>query len=138
VRLKNGSEINLPYAELIFALFPVPNLTGIPGMMAHANPISSVGDALHIRKCVLDWIEEAEFAEAAAERDRLLTFAVAGSGQRACATAVELCQMLRTAEVSYPVRASMAGKFIYMRTPRYHLRISRCNFTRSGIAGWRK
>jgi NADH dehydrogenase FAD-containing subunit/uncharacterized membrane protein YphA (DoxX/SURF4 family) len=103
VRRKNGKEINLPYAELIFALFPVPNLTGIPGMMAHASPIDSVGDALHIRKCVLDRIEEAEFTEVAAERDRLLTFAVVGSGQRACATAVELCQMLRTAEVSYPV-----------------------------------
>jgi NADH dehydrogenase FAD-containing subunit len=103
VRRKNGKEINLPYAELIFALFPVPNLTGIPGMMAHASPIDSVGDALHIRKCVLDRIEEAEFTEVVAERDRLLTFAVVGSGQRACATAVELCQMLRTVEVSYPV-----------------------------------
>jgi NADH dehydrogenase FAD-containing subunit/uncharacterized membrane protein YphA (DoxX/SURF4 family) len=103
VRLKNGKDINLPYTELIFALSLVPNLTGIPGMMAHASPMYSVGDALHIRKCVLDRIEEAEFAEDATERDRLLTFAVVGSGQRASATAVELCQMLRTAEVSYPV-----------------------------------
>jgi NADH dehydrogenase FAD-containing subunit len=78
--------------------------------MAHANPINSVGDALHIRKCALDRIEEAEFAEAAAERDRLLTFAVVGSGQRACATAVELCQMLRTAEVSYPVLREHGGQ----------------------------
>jgi NADH dehydrogenase FAD-containing subunit/uncharacterized membrane protein YphA (DoxX/SURF4 family) len=103
VRRKNGEEIDLPYAELIFALFPVTDLTGIPGMLAHASPIDSVGDALHIRKCVLDRIEEAEFTEDAAERDRLLTFAVVGSGQPACATAVELCQMLRTAEISYPV-----------------------------------
>src|ERR1700731_2177872 len=83
VRRKNGKEINLPYAELIFALFPVPNLTGIPGMMAHASPIDSVGDALHIRKCVLDRVEEAEFTEVSAEQDGLLTFAVGGSGQRA-------------------------------------------------------
>jgi len=103
VRRKNGEEINLPYAELILALLPVPNLTRIPGMMAHASPIDSVGDALHIRKGVIDRVEDAEFTEVAAERDRLLTFAVVGSGQRACATAVELCQMLRTAEASYPV-----------------------------------
>jgi NADH dehydrogenase FAD-containing subunit/uncharacterized membrane protein YphA (DoxX/SURF4 family) len=103
VRRKNGEDINLPYAELILALLPVPNLTGIPGMMAHASPIDSVGDALHIRKGVIDRVEEAEFTEVAAERDRLLTFAIVGSGQRSCATAVELCQMLRTAEVSYPV-----------------------------------
>jgi len=103
LKRKNGEEINLPYAELIFALFPVPDLTGIPGMLAHASPIDSVGDALHIRKCVLDRIEDAEFTEVSAERDRLLTFAIVGSGQSACATAVELCQMLRTAEISYPV-----------------------------------
>ena len=103
VRRKNGEEINLPYAELILALLPVPNLTRISGMMAHASPIDSVGDALHIRKGVIDRIEEAEIAEVAAERDRLLTFAIVGSGRRACATAVELCQMLRTAEASYPV-----------------------------------
>ena len=103
VKRKNGEEINLPYAELIFALFPVPDLTGIPGMLAHASPIDSVGDALHIRKCVLDRIEDAEFTEVSAECDRLLTFAIVGSGQSACATAVELCQMLRTAEISYPV-----------------------------------
>jgi NADH dehydrogenase FAD-containing subunit/uncharacterized membrane protein YphA (DoxX/SURF4 family) len=103
VRRKNGEEINLPYAELILALLPVPDLTRIPGMMAHASPIDSVGDALHIRKGVIDRVEQAEFTEVAAERDRLLTFAVVGSGQRACATAVELCQMLRTAEASYPV-----------------------------------
>ena len=72
-------------------------------MLAHASPIDSVGDALHIRKCVLDRIEDAEFTEVAAERDRLLTLAIVGSGQSACATAVELCQMLRTAEISYPV-----------------------------------
>jgi NADH dehydrogenase FAD-containing subunit len=103
VRRKNGEEINLPYTELILALLPVPNLTRIPGMMAHASPIDSVGDALHIRKGVIDRVEQAQFTEFAAERDRLLTFAVLGSGQRACATAVELCQMLRTAEASYPV-----------------------------------
>ncbi len=103
VRRKNGKEISLPYSELIFAPLPVPNLTRIPGMAAHARPINSVGDALRIRKCVIDTIEEAEFAEPVAERERLLTFAVVGSGQRACATAVELCQMLRTIELSYPV-----------------------------------
>ena len=35
--------------------------------------------------------------------DRLLTFAVIGSGQRACATAEEICEMLNTARTSYPV-----------------------------------
>jgi hypothetical protein len=33
----------------------------------------------------------------------MLTFAVVGSGQRTCATAVEICALPRTTEVSYPV-----------------------------------
>ena len=103
VRRKADKPLQQPYDELILALFPVPNLIGIPGLMAHASPINSVGDALHIRKRIMDLIEAAEYAENPGERERLLTFAVIGSGQRPCATAVEICEMLHTAKVSYPV-----------------------------------
>ena len=103
VRRKNDKPLQQPYDELVLALFPVPNLTGIPGLMAHSSPIDSVGDALHIRKRIMDLIETAEYAEDPVERERLLTFAVIGSGQRPCATAVEICEMLHTAKVSYPV-----------------------------------
>jgi len=103
VRRKYNKPLQQPYDELILALFPVPNLMGIPGLMAHSSPINSVGDALHIRKRIMDLIEVAEYAEDPVERERLLTFAVIGSGQRPCATAVEICEMLHTAKVSYPV-----------------------------------
>jgi NADH dehydrogenase FAD-containing subunit/uncharacterized membrane protein YphA (DoxX/SURF4 family) len=100
---KNGSKLVLQYDQLILALFLEPNLDFVPGMATQASTIDSVGDALHIRKRILDLIQDAELSEDAAERRRLLTFAVVGSGQRACATAVEICALLRTAEVSYPV-----------------------------------
>jgi NADH dehydrogenase FAD-containing subunit len=58
---------------------------------------------LHIRKRIMDLVEQAEQAEDPAERQRLLSFAVIGSGQRACATAVEIGQMLETAKTAYPV-----------------------------------
>ena len=103
VRRKYDKPLQLPYDELILALFPVPNLIGIPGLLAHSSPINSVGDALHIRKRIMDLIEAAEYTEDPVERDRLLTFAVIGSGQRPCATAVEICEMLHTAKVSYTV-----------------------------------
>ena len=74
-----------------------------PGANTHSQPIDFVGDALHIRKRVLDLIEDAELVDDLDERRRLLTFAVVGSGQRSCSTAVELCEMLRAAEASYPV-----------------------------------
>lgn len=103
IKRKNGKEIALSFDALVLALFLEPNLEFAPGMINHSYPINSVGDALHIRKRVLELVEEAELAGDAAERRNLLTFAVVGSGQRSCATAVELCEMLRTAEVSYPV-----------------------------------
>ncbi|WP_411726489.1 cyclic nucleotide-binding domain-containing protein [Methyloglobulus sp.] len=103
IRRGNEKPFSLPYDQLILALFPIPKLVGIPGLMAHSSPINSVGDALYIRKRIMDRVEEAELAEDPAVRQRLLTFAVIGSGQRACATAVEICEMLKTAQVSYPV-----------------------------------
>lgn len=103
VKRDNGKELILDYDELILALFLEPNLDLVPGMMTHAETINSVGDALHIRKRILHMVEEAEIVEDVAERRRLLTFGVVGSGQRSCATAVEICEMLGTAEVCYPV-----------------------------------
>ena len=103
IERRDGGEIVIPYDELILALFLEPNFEFAPGMATHAQTIDSVGDALHIRKRVLELVEDAELTEDAAERSRLLTFAVIGSGQRSCATAVELCSMLKTAKASYPV-----------------------------------
>jgi NADH dehydrogenase FAD-containing subunit/uncharacterized membrane protein YphA (DoxX/SURF4 family) len=103
VKRKDGGELTLPYDQLILALFLEPDLDFVPGMSRHSYPINSVGDALHIRKRVLENVEDAELVSDAIERSRLLNFAVVGSGQRSCATAVELCAMLRTAEVSHPV-----------------------------------
>lgn len=103
LRRVDDKPLEIPYDELILALFLIPNLNRLPGLMAHASPINSVGDALHIRKQIMDRVEQAELEESPETVDRLLTFAVIGSGQRACATAEEICEMLKTARTSYPV-----------------------------------
>jgi NADH dehydrogenase FAD-containing subunit len=108
--IQDDKTLNLAYDELILALFPVPNLASLPGLLAHGNPINSVGDALHIRKRIMDLLEQAEQAEDAAERRRLLSFAVIGSGQRSCATAVEIGQMLTAAKIAYPVLRELGWK----------------------------
>lgn len=100
---KNNEPIELPYNSLIIALSPKSNLATIPGMAAHACLIDSVADALRIRQQVLGLIEEAEFEKDSAEQIRLLSFAVLGSGECASAIAVEISQILRAAESSYPV-----------------------------------
>ena len=103
VRRRQGTLLSLHYDQLILAPFLQPNLDFAPGIMAHACSIDSVGDALHVRERIVHLIEDAELAGDPAERARLLTIAVIGSGQRACATAVEVAAWLRTAAASYPV-----------------------------------
>ncbi len=103
VHRADEKPLEIHYDELVLALFLVPNLNRLPGLMAHATPINSVGDALHIRKQIMDRVEQAELDDSPEHRERALTFAVIGSGQRACATAVEISAMLETAKTSYPV-----------------------------------
>jgi NADH dehydrogenase FAD-containing subunit/uncharacterized membrane protein YphA (DoxX/SURF4 family) len=100
---KNNEIIELHYDSLIIALSPKSKVSTISGMDAHAFVIDSVADALRIRLQVLDLVEEAEFGEDIAEQTRLLTFAVFGSGECASAIAVEISQILRSAESSYAV-----------------------------------
>ena len=100
---KNGEKIELNYDSLILAPSSKSSFSTIPGMITHGYPIDTVGDALRIRQRVIDLVEEAEFSDHVDEKKRLLTFVIVGSGETASAVAVEVCQMLLTAESSYPV-----------------------------------
>lgn len=102
-RRANGERITLAYTEIVLAPTVKPNTTSIPGLLSHAPPIDSVGDALHIRKCLLELVEQAEFTEDTTEQARLLNIAIVGSGELACSVAAEVCQMLRAMEHNYPV-----------------------------------
>lgn len=99
---KNNETIELKYDSLILALTPSSHITKIPGMIDHACPIDSIADALRIRQRVLALVDEAEIIEDVHEKKRLLTFAVIGSGENASAIAVEVSQILKSAEPSYP------------------------------------
>jgi NADH dehydrogenase FAD-containing subunit/class 3 adenylate cyclase/uncharacterized membrane protein YphA (DoxX/SURF4 family) len=109
-RRPNGERITLPYTELILEPTLKPNTKLIPGMLSYAMPIDSVGDALHIRKCLLELVEQAEFTENSEERVRLLNVAIIGSGELACSVAAEVCQMLRAMEHNYPVLQNVGWK----------------------------
>ena len=100
---KNNEVIELDYDSLIIAPTLKTNTSEISGMMSHACPIDSVADALRIRQRVLDLVEEAEFDEDPREQVRLLSFAIVGFGECASGIAVEVSQILRSAESSYSV-----------------------------------
>jgi len=118
-RRPSGERIKLDYNELVLAQTAKPNTGAIAGLLTYAIPIESVGDALHIRKCLLELIEQAEFTEDTAEKQRLLNFAVIGSGELACSVAAELCQMLRAMGQSYPVLRDLGWQVHLFDDPDY-------------------
>jgi NADH dehydrogenase FAD-containing subunit/class 3 adenylate cyclase/uncharacterized membrane protein YphA (DoxX/SURF4 family) len=99
---KNNETIELNYDSLILALTPSSHITKVPGMMDHACPFDTIADALRIRQRVLDLVEEAEMVKDADEKKRLLAFAIIGSSENAYSVAVEVSQILKSAEPSYP------------------------------------
>ena len=101
VKRKNNETIELKYDSLILALTPSSHITKVNGMLDHACPIDSIADALRIRQRVLDLVEEAEMLEDTEKKKRLLTLAIIGSGENASAIAVEISQILKSAESSY-------------------------------------
>ena len=118
-RRPSGERINLSYNELVLAQTPKPNTAAIPGILAHAFPIDSVGDAMHIRKCLLELAEQAEFTEDVEERSRFLSVAVIGSGELACGVAAEIHRMVEDLQASYPVLRDCGCRLHLFEDPEY-------------------
>jgi len=97
-----GEKLTVGYDQLVVALDPEASFAGIPGLLEHALPIMTIGDALFLRQQVLARMARAEALSEAGKRRALLTFAVVGGGVRGAATAAEIRSLINAALVSYP------------------------------------
>jgi NADH dehydrogenase FAD-containing subunit/uncharacterized membrane protein YphA (DoxX/SURF4 family) len=102
VHLQSGEGATVDYDQLVIALDPEASFSSVPGLLEHALPMMTIGDALFLRQQVLNRMGEAERISDAAERRALLTFAVIGGGLRGTATAAEIRALINSALVSYP------------------------------------
>jgi NADH dehydrogenase len=100
VRTREGPA--LPYDTLVLAAGATHSYFGHEDWARHAPGLKTIDDATAIRRRLLRAFEQAELARDAAERRRLLTFAVVGGGP----TGVELAGAM--VELA---RASTAGEF---------------------------
>ena len=100
--LPSGQGLAVDYDELVIALDPEADFSAAPGLLEHALPMMSMGDALFLRQQVLERMGEAEPVANPAERQALLTFSVVGGELRGSATAAEIRALLNSALVSYP------------------------------------
>ncbi len=97
-----AGETVVPFSELILAFGNRPRLDLIPGLMDHALPLKSIGDAMEIRNVVLRRIAQIEL-EHDVERRRLLgSFVVIGGGFSGVEVAGELADHLKSVQRYYP------------------------------------
>ncbi|MFO0969525.1 MAG: NAD(P)/FAD-dependent oxidoreductase [Gemmataceae bacterium] len=92
----------LEYDHLVLALGSVTNFFDIPGLAQRAFTMKTLGDAIALRNHVIRTLEEADFECCAAQRDRLLTFVVAGGGFAGVETVGGLNDFVRSSLRFYP------------------------------------
>ena len=93
VRLHN--ELALGYDTLVIAVGSVTNYYGVPGAEQNSRPFKTIVDAMTLRARVVELFEMAEQAESAAQRQRLLSFAIVGGGVTGVEVAAEIIDMAR-------------------------------------------
>ncbi len=94
--------IELPYDHLVIALGTRLARGMVPGLQEHAIPFKYLGDALRLRNHLVHSLEEAAIADDPAERERLLTFVVAGGGFSGVECIAEIRDFLEHAIRAYP------------------------------------
>jgi len=92
----------LEYDHLVIALGSVTNFYNLPGLQERALTMKSLGDAIYFRNRLIENLEEADFECCPQDRERLLTFVVAGAGFAGVETIAAVNDFLREAVAFYP------------------------------------
>jgi NADH dehydrogenase len=92
----------LPYDQLVLALGSTTNFFGLPGVEERAFTMKSLDNAIRLRDHIIAQLDEADFDCAAAQRDQLLTFLVAGGGFAGVETAGSINDFIHESLRFYP------------------------------------
>jgi len=105
VRLKPGylrRPLELPFDHLVIALGTRLAAGMVTGLQEHALPFKYLGDALRLRHHLVHVLEEAAITSDPDERERLLSFVVAGGGFSGVECIAEMHDFLHHAVKAYP------------------------------------
>jgi NADH:ubiquinone reductase (H+-translocating) len=95
-------SLQIDYDHLVIALGSITNFYDIPGLADLAVPMKSLRDAIQLRAQIIRHLEEANSECNPADRQSLLTFAVAGGGFAGVETVAALNDFVREALPFYP------------------------------------
>jgi NADH dehydrogenase len=85
----------VPYDHLVLAVGSVPHFLDLPGVSEHARTLKDLDDAVSLREQVLGLMERADHSGSdPVERERLLTFVVAGGGFAGAEVVAELFDLV--------------------------------------------
>src|SRR5256885_16083739 len=87
---------------MVIALGSVTDLSRFPGLTEHALQTKTIGDFIHLRNHMIEMLEAASVTTDPAERQRRLTFVVAGAGYAGVEIASEATEFLPASPRSYP------------------------------------
>ncbi|MCI0398151.1 MAG: NAD(P)/FAD-dependent oxidoreductase [Chloroflexi bacterium] len=106
----------LAYDHLVLALGSVPHYYDLPGMAEHAFNLKTLEDATRLRNHVLATLERADVEPDPAERQRLLTFVVAGAGFAGTEMIAELFDLVHSVLRYYPHVEPEALRFVLVHS----------------------
>jgi len=98
-----SDEVTLEADYLVIALGSVTDLSRFPGLTEHALQTKTIGDFIHLRNHMIEMLEAASVTTDPAERQRRLTFVVAGAGYAGVEIASEANEFLRASLRAYPM-----------------------------------
>jgi NADH dehydrogenase len=93
---------SLDYTHLVLALGSVPNFFNLPGMEEHSISLKSLEDATKLRNHVITQLELADANLDLEQRQRQLTFLVAGGGFAGTETIAEISDLVTSVIRFYP------------------------------------
>jgi NADH:ubiquinone reductase (H+-translocating) len=99
----------LDYDHLVLALGSITNFYDIPNLAETATQMKTLGDAVGLRNRLIEHLEEAATECAAKDRQRLLTFIVAGGGFAGVETIGSINDFFKAALPYYP---TISGEMI--------------------------
>src|ERR1700752_475726 len=91
----------LEFDFLVLGFGSVTNFYGLPGLQEYAFTMKSLGDAMRLRNRLIAHLEEAD-SDCCKEKERLLTFVVAGGGFAGVETGAGINDFVRDALPCYP------------------------------------
>ena len=107
---------SLPYDHLVLALGSVPNFFGLPGLEENSFSLKSLEDATRLRNHVITQLELADAESISEERERRLTFVVAGGGFAGTETVAELFDLVHSVLRFYPNVSAASLRFVLIHS----------------------